>query len=70
MHEMTITGIALGGMQEAQSRFERSAERISSGVPAPEDIVDLLSSRNQLEANVRVMKMAEEMEKRVIDIFA
>ncbi|MEO8372036.1 MAG: flagellar basal body rod C-terminal domain-containing protein [Candidatus Solibacter sp.] len=67
---MSITGLALGGMEDAQNKLERTAERIARSESPPEDMVDLLSVRNQFKSNARVLQTADEMRKRVIDIFA
>jgi len=67
---MSITGIASGGMEEAQKKLERTAERIARSESPPEDMVELLSARNQFESNARVLQTADEMRKRLIDIFA
>jgi len=67
---MSITGIALGGMEEAQKKLERTAERVARAEAAPEDMVELLSVRNQFETNARVIQTADEMTKRLLDIFA
>ena len=67
---MSITGVALGGMEEAQNKLERTAERLARAEAAPEDMVELLSVRNQFETNARVIQTADEMTKRLLDIFA
>ena len=36
----------------------------------PEDMVELLSARNQFAANARVIQTADEMRKKLIDILA
>ncbi len=67
---MSITGVALGGMEEARKKLERTAERIARPEAPPEDMVELLSARNQFETNARVIQTADEMQKRLLDIFA
>jgi flagellar basal body rod protein FlgC len=70
-------GAALGGMRNAQSTLERTAERIAGAVTPPPDSVDLsaemvamLAARNQFQANARVIQTADEMQKRLLDILA
>jgi flagellar hook protein FlgE len=67
---MNISGIASGGTEEAQKTLERTAERIARSDSPPEDMVELLSARDQFETNARVIQTADEMQKRLIDIFA
>jgi len=67
---MSITGIAAGGLEEAQKKLERTAERVARSESPPEDMVELLSTRNQFETNARVLQAADEMRKKLLDILA
>lgn len=77
---MDISSIALQGLQQAQSQFENSAIRVSNaGAASPNgsgiDTVDLssaavqmLASKNQFTANINVLKIADEMQKSIINL--
>lgn len=74
---MDVMSAALGGMQNAQSSLERTAERIAGASTAAPDSVDLstemvamLAARNQYQANVRVFQTGDKMQKKLLDILA
>ena len=67
---MSITGVATGGMEAAQRKLERTGERIAHSEASPEDMVELLSARNQFETNARVLETDDEMRRKLIDILA
>lgn len=74
---MNVLGVALGGMQDAQSRFEKAADRIA-GVPTqPTDSMDLgtemiemLAARNQYQSNARVIQTSDDMQRKLLNILA
>jgi len=49
---MNISAVALSGMDEVQKKLEHTAERVARSDSPVEDTVDLLSARNQFEANI------------------
>lgn len=69
---------ALMGMNRAQSKLERTAERLASlplSSDAPQDEVDLseemvnlVEARNSYEANLRSLETADEITEHVIDL--
>jgi hypothetical protein len=75
-----ISAIALQGLETSQAQFDQAAGRLASlGSPSPEaasvDTVDLsaqtislLSAKNAFEMNISVMKVANEMQARLIDL--
>jgi hypothetical protein len=79
---MELSGIALRGLDRAQSRFERAAERLTatgadSPDGAPADTVDLsaatvglLAARAEFAAQIQLLKVADEMERRAFDVLA
>lgn len=74
---MNIVGTALGGMQNAQSTLEKTAERIAAVSPESSDSVDLssemvamLAARNQYQTNARVIQSADDMQKKLLDLLA
>jgi len=81
---MDLSAIAAGGLDVAQSRFEKAATGIASafdaaGTPAttPADTVSLsrqtvalLSARNEFSANLKVAHVADEMQKTLLNILA
>jgi flagellar hook protein FlgE len=71
---MNISAIALGGLQNAETKFERSAARLTAADPSDtvdlsSAAVDLLSSRNEFEANIKVMQTADRMYKQTLNLF-
>ena len=67
---MNISAVALSGMDEVQKKLEHTAERVARSESPVEDTVDLLSARNQFEASLKVLKVANEMDKNVINLLA
>jgi flagellar hook protein FlgE len=74
---MNVLGAALGGMQDAQSRFEKAAEKIAGAPIQPSDSVDLstdmvemLAARNQYLSNARVVQTGDDMQKKLLNILA
>jgi hypothetical protein len=82
---MDVMNAALGGMQIAQSSFERTAQRIAGASTRPLDrppdqppdsvdlstqMVVLLAARNQFQANAQVFQAGDKMEKKLLDILA
>ena len=68
---------ALGGLRNAKSTLERTAERIAGASTQPPDSVDLstevvamFAARNQYQTNARVIQTADEMQKKLLDILA
>jgi flagellar basal body rod protein FlgG len=74
---MNVLGAALGGMQDAQSKFEKAADRIAGASTQPTDSVDLstdmvemLAARNQYQSNARVIQTSDDMQKKLLNILA
>ncbi|MGD0773076.1 MAG: flagellar basal body rod C-terminal domain-containing protein [Candidatus Solibacter sp.] len=74
---MDVMGAALGGMRDAQSRLEKTAERIAGASAPTPDTVDLstemagmLAARDQFQVSARVFQTADEMQRKVLDILA
>ena len=74
---MDVTSVALRGMQDAQSTLQKTANQIASVSPENSDSVDLssqmvamLAARNQFQTDVRVVKTADDMQKKVLDLQA
>ncbi len=75
---MDISAIALQGVEGVQSRFERAASQLSRAAsPAAGDVTDfsqtavgLLSSKEDFEANLNVLKVADRMQRTAIDLLA
>ncbi len=75
---MDVSSIALRGLQRAQVQVENSAGRIarwagSSGggmdsVDLSQDAVALLAAKDQFGANISVLKVADKMQKSVINL--
>ena len=74
---MDVTSVALRGMQDAQSTLQKTANQIASVSPENSDSVDLssqmvamLAARNQFQTDVRLVKTADDMQKKVLDLQA
>ena len=75
---MDISAIALQGLQQSQSKFERAAVGMASaGIDSPGDIVDLsqeatalLQAKTGYEASLRVMEAAQQIQKQAVDLLA
>ncbi len=71
---MDITSIARSGMDGAQRTLETAARRIAKPNPASDgegpsaDMLALLEARNQFAANAQVVRTADDMQKRLIDL--
>jgi flagellar hook protein FlgE len=74
---MDLLSVALGGMRNAQSTLEKTAEHIATVSPETSDSVDLnsqmvamLGARNQFQTNVRLFQTADDMRKKLLDLLA
>ena len=77
---MEILGIAQQGLQQSQKQVEKAAQRIASAglsttdPPAADtftdDVVSLISAKNGFEANLRLVHVADDMQKHALDILA
>jgi flagellar hook protein FlgE len=74
---MDIMSIALGGMRNAQTTLEKTAERIAAVSPETPDSVDLssqmvamLAARNQFQTNVRLFQTADDVQKKLLNLLA
>jgi len=75
---MTVLSTALGGIQLAETRVEKAAERIARmplSTSQEEDTVDLsaavvglLEARNAYQANLRVAESAAQLTRNVLDV--
>jgi flagellar basal body rod protein FlgF len=74
---MNIASVSAGnGLQFAQASFNQAAARISSPdnpvdtVSLSSNVVDLIQAKNQFEANIQVMHLADEMQKTTLSLIA
>ena len=70
---MIAMNTALEGIQRAETGFNRAAEKIASPTPSesmPTDVVNLLQSRTDFEANLRVAEVSDQMAKATLDLLA
>lgn len=75
---MDISSIALTGLQSAQDRFDLTAARVTgASIQQPEDTVDLsqpavdlLAAKNQFAAMVKVVHVADDMQKSSLNLLA
>jgi flagellar hook protein FlgE len=74
---MDMMSVALSGMQNAQNTLQKATERIAAVSPESSDSVDLsskmvamLAARNQFQTDARVVKTADDMQKKVLNLLA
>ena len=76
---MDLSAIALSGLEAAQSRFEGAARQVaaSASPEPPGDTVDLsiavvemLSSQRQFEANLQLVRTAQQMDGQIVNLLA
>jgi flagellar hook protein FlgE len=83
---MDVMNAALGGMQIAQSSFERSAQRIVGAstqlnqsnqqsqkpdtVELSTEAVNMITARNQVQASAQVFQAGDKMQKKLLDMMA
>lgn len=76
---MGVFGIALGGMDRAQEQLEKTATRLArvDTTQPPADTVDLsaemvslIEARNTYEANLNVLKTADQMRGEIVNLLA
>jgi hypothetical protein len=65
---MDVVSVAFEGMHRALERVDAAAERIAKGPPEPEVMVELMHAEVQMASNVRALRAADEMERRVLDL--
>ena len=74
---MDISAIGLQGLDGAQGRFDRAASKLSAAASPDSsgDVADLsqaavglLSAKNEFEGNLKVVAVADEMERATIDM--
>ena len=68
---MIALNTALDGMQRAETSFNRAAARIAQPIDnLSSEVVDLMQSKNDFEANLKVAGVADEMTKSTLDLLA
>lgn len=77
---MDISAIALQGLDQAQAKLERAAVRIaqygdevagsSDAVDLSAEMVALISAKDEVAVNLKVLQTAEDVQQQAIDIMA
>lgn len=73
---MNVLATASAGLIGALNRFDRSAERTAlasnfdSDVDPTHEVVDQIGAKHAVEANIAVLRTADEMTRRLLDIKA
>jgi len=76
---MQIFGAALQGLNAAESKLDRTAERISKtgtvqngadSVDLASEMVNLMTAKEEYAANLKSLKAGDEMVKHTIDLLA
>lgn len=71
---MSVSSVALSGLNQAQATLENTAKRISGAagqgdsVDFSTDAVTLIQAKNDFDANIKVLKVADELAKSAIDL--
>jgi flagellar hook protein FlgE len=77
---MDVSTIALQGLQQAQAQFDAAAQRVAgtgSATPAgasvdtvslSDNAVAMLSAKSQFAANLNVLKIADNMQKNLVNL--
>jgi len=72
---MTVISTALTGMERAEAKLERTAQRVArisfeegDAVDLSAEAVALLEARNAYSANLKVAQAAEEMTRKLLDV--
>lgn len=67
---MDIASLALGGMQQAELRLEKTAVKLATASgPDAAGMVELIESRNAFKTNVKLLATADEMQRSLLDVF-
>jgi len=70
---MISLNTALDGMQQAETSFNRAAEKIAKPTGSdslPTDVVDLIHSKDDFEANVKTAQVQDDMVKETLNLLA
>lgn len=74
---MNVTGTALQGLERAATGFDTAARKLDATASDGADMVDLstaavgmLAAKNMYEANLNLMKSAQDIEKHLLDVLA
>jgi flagellar basal body rod protein FlgG len=73
---MSVSSIALNGLNQAQATLENVEKRISGAagrgdaVGLSTDAVNLIQAKSDFEANIKVLEVADELNKSAIDLLA
>lgn len=63
-------GHALGGLNRAVDQVDGAARRIAGGEVEAEPVIDLLTAETAFGANAAVVRTADQMQDRLLDILA
>ena len=67
---LNATSTALSGLRQADDRVTTDAGNIAGGGDAEASMVDITASKSEFQANAQVLKVADSLNKRLLDIFA
>jgi flagellar basal body rod protein FlgC len=77
---MNISAVALEGLEGAQEQFNRAASKLFTAASPTSPTADqtdlsqaavgLLAAKNDFEGNLKVLKVADQMERSTIDMLA
>lgn len=71
---MSVSSVALGGLNQAQATIENTVKRINDAagqedtVALSTDAVNLIQAKGDFQANIQVLKIADQLEKSAINL--
>jgi hypothetical protein len=60
----------LEALTQAQSAFDSSARKIAQGNLAPDNLIGVLTARQQVTADIRIIGVVNDLEKKLLDVLA
>ena len=66
----SVLGQALLGLDRAFNQADDAARRISGGNVEAEPVIELLAAETAVKANAAVVRSADQMQERMLDILA
>jgi len=70
---MDISSVALGGIQSAETKFNRAAARVAQAgtddtVDLSTEAVNLLNAKDEFAANLKALEVGDDMTKQTLDM--
>ena len=65
-----VSFLPIDAFQRAEAMFDTAARRIATQGPSADDEVQLMQARTQYEADVKVARTQDDMQRKTLDILA